>query len=164
MSVPTSKDQRAVLAVIAALEADADIVSAFKIQDPALGDSREYRIRRQDMGNAQDDGPRLCITTFRVYETVDSLGEAEGTFYLDVKAAAVIYVAHDPLSDRENEKDVIVNLTGLVRDKLHALAYLDGAPWYDIQMGSPSTQFDSSESFARSVTVFDISCRYRNNE
>ena len=158
MPLSDSPAMQMIRAMATALQADDEIIAQFGPFDA------DRRIRFDDGGDLDPaDSPVLILTAFEEQDDYDSFGDlGTGTCRRGVGIAQVICVAVPDLSDGEDEKVLLVNLTGVV--KRAVMRQLDNAAWLDIRYRRPSTIYDQADSYRRSVSVVDVWNRFPSSD
>lgn len=153
-----SRSAQMMASLISLVEADDDIITLFDFGT----DGRRILL---------DDPTRISKTELRTM-AITQIGERQTDASFDnpsdsvrgsdehrVTLAVVIYVYKDRDSNGEAEKELIVNLTGAVRESILKNQVGPSFSWFDIvHRGS---EYDSKDNFRRSDSLFVLRARAR---
>lgn len=142
--------------------ADDDIIPLFDLGEPLGAGVR--RIRRDDPTRiSKVEGRSIAMTQVGERQTDASFDNPSdsmrGSDEHRVSIAVTIYVYKDKYSDGEDEKELVVNLTGAVREAILKHQVGPAFTWFDIvHRGS---EYDSTDSFRRSDSLYVLRARAR---
>lgn len=154
---PTAKANVMLDRLVELLEADTDLIDVF-------GFDEGRSILRDDNGGRIKEGDTRQIVITQLAErdtdaTFDDPDGARGSDEYRLTFAVVVYVYITKNSNGEADKQLCVDLTGLLRDVIRRYQFESTFKWFDIV--HRGTEYDSTAYVRRSDSIFVMRARYR---